>query len=177
MIAITGIGNRENKVNCQLICVDIIINTAQPITSESTSVSTLLGGKHDAIDVIGRTSHEVTGAMDAGKTQDAAGLADGNNLHAVQQPVDKTHQTAIPARRNAGDNHNGNQHHGGDPHQDLPGSKVLFCHAIDNNTNHFWRNQLQHRDNDKQGDSPEIATPIPDGNTSLIEQIIARVVS
>ncbi|SRN37212.1 Uncharacterised protein [Shigella flexneri] len=40
MIAITGIGNRANKVNCQLICVDIIINTAQPITSESTSVST-----------------------------------------------------------------------------------------------------------------------------------------
>lgn len=39
MIVIIGIGNRENKVNCQLICVDIIINIAQFIISEFISVS------------------------------------------------------------------------------------------------------------------------------------------
>ncbi|MNP51030.1 hypothetical protein D3C76_1453260 [compost metagenome] len=38
--AIMGIGNRASSVSCQLICVDITISTAQPITSESTRVST-----------------------------------------------------------------------------------------------------------------------------------------
>ena len=57
--------------------------------------------------------------------------------------------------------HHRNNDQQADPHPHLFRGVMLFCYAVNHDTHHLWRHQLQNGNDDQQSNSAEVTTPLP----------------